>query len=170
VLLARYLVELGFSGLQVGVLVTATLQGSAVLTLVAGLRLARLGARSVLLWSCGLMAATGVGFGTLSWFWPLLVVGFIATLNPSGGDVSLFLPTEQAAPQASRNVGTPRGLRAVQPVRRTCRRRRRARRVLTTRLRPDRRQDRSGQDDGLYAPSCEHLLTIRRTHVGLVSL
>lgn len=97
VLLARYLVALGLSGLQVGVLVTATLLGSAVLTLLAGLRLARFGARSVLLWSCALMAATGVGFGTLRWYWPLVIVGFIGTLNPSGGDVSLFLPTEQAA-------------------------------------------------------------------------
>src|SRR5262249_54836360 len=97
VLLARYLVELGFSGLQGGVLVTATLVGSAVLTLIAGLRFSRFGARSVLLWSCGLMAATGLGFGTMTWFWPLMVVGVVGTLNPSGGDVSLFLPTEQAA-------------------------------------------------------------------------
>jgi MFS family permease len=97
VLLARYLLELGFSGLQIGLLVTATLIGSAVLTLVAGLRLSRFSARSLLLWSCALMAATGVGFGTVTWFWPLLLVGFVGTLNPSGGDVSLFLPTEQAA-------------------------------------------------------------------------
>jgi MFS family permease len=97
VLLARYLIELGFSGLQVGALVTATLLGSAVLTLWAGLRLSRFGARSVLLCSCALMAVTGLGFGTLTWFWPLVLVGFIGTLNPSGGDVSLFLPTEQAA-------------------------------------------------------------------------
>jgi MFS family permease len=97
VLLARYLVELGFSGVQIGVLLTVTLLGSAALTLLAGLRLARFGARSVLLWSCALMAATGLGFGTLTWFWPLVVVGFIGTLNPSGGDVSLFLPTEQSA-------------------------------------------------------------------------
>ena len=97
VLLARYLAELGFSGTEIGVIVTATLLGSAVLTLAAGLRLTRFGARSVLLWSCALMAATGAGFGTFTWFWLLVVVGFIGTLNPSGGDVSLFLPTEQAA-------------------------------------------------------------------------
>jgi predicted MFS family arabinose efflux permease len=29
-------------------------------------------------------------------FWPLLVVAFIGTLNPSSGDVSVFLPLEQA--------------------------------------------------------------------------
>lgn len=96
VLLARYLRHLGFSGLEIGVVVTATLLGSAALTLLAGLRLAHLGARTVLLWSCALMAVTGVGFGTITEFVPLVVVGFVGTLNPSGGDVSLFLPTEQA--------------------------------------------------------------------------
>ena len=96
VLLARYLKHLGFSGFQTGAIITATLLGSAALTLLAGLRLARFGARSVLLWSCVLMALTGVGFGTVTRFWPLVVVGFVGTLNPSGGDVSLFLPVEQA--------------------------------------------------------------------------
>lgn len=97
VLLARYLKALGFSGLQIGVVVTATLVGSAALTLWAGLRLARFGARSVLLWSCLLTGLTGVGFGAVTGFWPLVVIGFVGTMNPTGGDVSLFLPTEQAA-------------------------------------------------------------------------
>jgi Major Facilitator Superfamily len=43
------------------------------------------------------MAATGFGFASVTWFWPLVLVAFVGTLNPSGGDVSLFLPTEQAA-------------------------------------------------------------------------
>ena len=30
-------------------------------------------------------------------FWPLLLVAFLGTLNPSSGDVSVFLPLEQAA-------------------------------------------------------------------------
>jgi hypothetical protein len=42
------------------------------------------------------MAATGLGFATVVWFWPLLVVAVVGTLNPSAGDVSVFLPTEQA--------------------------------------------------------------------------
>ena len=95
-LLARYLQALGFSNTQIGVLITATLLGSAVLTLWAGLRLNRSGAQKVLFASCGLMALTGVGFASVTRYWPLLVVAFLGTLNPSGGDVSLFLPTEQA--------------------------------------------------------------------------
>jgi len=30
-------------------------------------------------------------------FWPLLVVAVLGTLNPSASDVSVFVPTEQAA-------------------------------------------------------------------------
>ena len=42
------------------------------------------------------MATTGLGFASLSSFWPLLVVAFVGTLNPSSGDVSVFLPLEHA--------------------------------------------------------------------------
>ena len=42
------------------------------------------------------MAATGVGFASLSSFWPLMLVAFVGTLNPSSGDVSVFLPLEHA--------------------------------------------------------------------------
>ena len=42
------------------------------------------------------MAATGLGFASIESFWPLLVVAFVGTLNPSSGDVSVFLPLEQA--------------------------------------------------------------------------
>lgn len=96
-LLALYLQDLGFDAFQIGVIVTATLLGSAALTLWAGLRFGRVGARSVLLASCGLMAFTGLGFAAVTRFLPLVIVGFVGTLNPSGGDVSLFLPMEQAA-------------------------------------------------------------------------
>jgi MFS family permease len=96
VLLARYLSNLGFSAGQIGVLVTATLLGSAALTLFAGLRMHRWGAQPVLFASCVIMALTGVGFATVTRYWPLVVVAFLGTMNPSGGDVSLFLPTEQA--------------------------------------------------------------------------
>jgi hypothetical protein len=44
-----------------------------------------------------LMAATGLGFALGASFWPLLAVAFVGTLNPSSGDVSVFLPLEQAA-------------------------------------------------------------------------
>ena len=96
VLLASYLTGIGFSPFQVGAIVTGTLLGSAALTLGLGLFSHRLSRRRVLLAACALMLATGLGFAGVTSFWPLLVVAIAGTLNPSSGDVSLFLPTEQA--------------------------------------------------------------------------
>jgi MFS family permease len=95
-LLPVYLTKLGFSPFQVGALTTATLLGSAVLTLGVGLVAHRIAPRRLLFAACGLMLATGLAFAGVRDFWPLMVVGFVGTLNPSGGDVSPFLPLEQA--------------------------------------------------------------------------
>jgi MFS family permease len=95
-LLPVYLGVLGMSALQVGVIVTGTLLGSGLLTIVVGLRAYRHDYRQLLLLATALMAGTGLGFALLSDFWPLLAVAFVGTLNPSGGDVSVFLPLEHA--------------------------------------------------------------------------
>ena len=42
------------------------------------------------------MVLTGLGFAAFVDFWPLLVIAFVGTLNPSSGDVSVFLPLEHA--------------------------------------------------------------------------
>src|SRR5437870_3873962 len=96
VYLAAYLQLLGLSVFQVGAVVTATLLGSAALTLAVGLVAHRLSPRRVLLGATLLMLATGAGFVLSTAFWPLLLIGFAGTLNPSSGDVSVFLPTEQS--------------------------------------------------------------------------
>jgi MFS family permease len=96
VLLAHHLVAIGLTPLQVGVIVTGTLVGSAALTLLVGFTGLRLGFRTVLLGASALMVATGLGFFAITAFIPLLVIAVIGTLNPSAGDVSVFLPTEQA--------------------------------------------------------------------------
>src|SRR5262245_3033576 len=83
VLLAHYLLSLGFSPLRVGVIVTGTLVGSAVLTLAVGLTGHRLGFRTLLLAACALMLATGLGFLAFTSFVPLLLVAVGGTLNPS---------------------------------------------------------------------------------------
>ena len=97
VLLPAWLLSLGFDAFQVGLLTTATLLGSAVLTLTVGFYGSRTGLRTLLLATSALMVATGCGFAFGTGFWPLLVVAFVGTLNPSAGDVSVFLPLEQAA-------------------------------------------------------------------------
>jgi MFS family permease len=95
-LLPVYLTTLGFSAFRVGVLTTATLFGSAALTLAVGLAGHRFPAKRLLFAACVLMGATGLAFSQAHAFWVLAVVGFVGTLNPSGGDVSAFLPLEQS--------------------------------------------------------------------------
>ncbi len=96
VLLPAYLLALGMATWQVGVLSSATLLGSAFATLAVGAWGHRFQHRSLLLGAALLMTATGLFFAGLSGFWPLLLVAFIGTLNPSAGDVSVFLPLEHA--------------------------------------------------------------------------
>jgi len=95
-LLPVYLIGLGLTPLQVGVIATGTLLGSGALTLLVGWRANHFGSRALLLCAAALMCATGLGFASISSFWPLLVVAVIGTLNPSSGDVSVFLPLEHA--------------------------------------------------------------------------
>jgi MFS family permease len=96
IILPVYLLSLGYSGFEIGALMTATLLGSALMTLLAGAITARFGDRKPLLAASGLMIFTGLGFSGLQAFWPLLLVAFLGTLNPSAGDVSVFLPLEQS--------------------------------------------------------------------------
>jgi len=94
--MAAYLKLLGFSAIQIGAIVTAMLVGSATLTLAFGIVYHKLSLRRVLFVAGILMALTGAGFSTFTSFWMLFFVAFVGTLNPSAGDVSVFLPTEQA--------------------------------------------------------------------------
>lgn len=96
VLLPLHLAALGFDAFRIGAVATATLLGSAVLTLLVGFVAYRMGRRLLLLRASLLMVATGLGFAFAHDFWPLLAVAFVGTINPSSGDVSVFLPTEQA--------------------------------------------------------------------------
>ncbi len=96
VLLPAYLLALGFDVWTVGVLSTATLLGSALATLAVGAWGHLVAPHRLLLGAAVLMTATGLAFAGLSGFWPLLLVAFVGTLNPSAGDVSVFLPLEHA--------------------------------------------------------------------------
>lgn len=96
VLLPAYLLALGFGSLEVGFISTATLIGSALATIAVGAIGHRYPQHRLLFGAALLMGATGVGFAGLSAFWPLVVVAFVGTLNPSSGDVSVFLPLEHA--------------------------------------------------------------------------
>ncbi|HJY47105.1 MAG TPA: MFS transporter [Stellaceae bacterium] len=94
-LLPIYLVEFGFSALAIGAIVTSTLIGTAILTLGVGWIANRYSRRLLLLVAAVLMAATGAGFAMITDFWPLLVIAFVGTMNPTSGDASIFVPLEQ---------------------------------------------------------------------------
>jgi MFS family permease len=96
VLLAGYLIELGFGARQIGVITTMTLVGSAAATLSLGLVAHRWTRHALLLVAAMMMMLTGLAFLPVQSYWVLLPVAFVGTLNPSAGDVSLFLPLEQA--------------------------------------------------------------------------
>jgi len=96
ILLPAYLLLLGYDAIEVGALTTTTLLGSALLTMFSGFVVSRWGYRRALLAASLLMVATGLGFAGLKEFWPLMIVAFAGTLNPSAGDVSVFLPLEQS--------------------------------------------------------------------------
>ncbi len=108
-LLPYYLTLLGFDALTIGLLITATLLGSGSLTLSAGFAAHRWRPRNLLLVASVLTAATGLAMTVFTDFWPLLIVAFVGTLNPSQGDVTMSVPLEhallaQAAPAASRTA------------------------------------------------------------------
>ena len=94
-LLPIYLLELGFGPLAIGSIITSTLIGSALLTLWVGQITHRFARRALLNGACLLMIATGSAFALATEYWPIVVIAFIGTINPTAGDVSLFLPLEQ---------------------------------------------------------------------------
>lgn len=106
VLLPVYLLEMGLGGVEIGAIATATLFGSAFATLAVGAWGHRWTGRSLMLFAAALMVATGLGFSVLSSFWPLLIVAFVGTLNPSSGDVSVFLPLEHASLAAASDTAS----------------------------------------------------------------
>jgi MFS family permease len=96
VLLPVYLLGLGLGPIQVGMVATAALLGSALLTLAIGFLGARYDHRRLLLAAACLMVATGVAFAAIDDYAILLVVAFAGTANPSAGSVSVFVPLEHA--------------------------------------------------------------------------
>jgi MFS family permease len=94
VVLPAYLLALGLGVLEVGIISTATLLGSAFSTLAVGRWGYRFSIRRLMLAASVLMMATGLGFAGFSSFWPLLLVAFMGTLNPSSGDASVFMPLD----------------------------------------------------------------------------
>ena len=96
VVLAAYLPMLGFSDFGVGCLVTGMLLGSAATTIGVGSSAHGIARRHLLLFGSCLMIGSGLGFAATTLIPVLVIVGVIGTMNPTSGDVSVFLPMEQS--------------------------------------------------------------------------
>jgi MFS family permease len=96
IILPAYLAEIGFSPFQVGIVATAALLGSAILTLAVGFLAPRHALRNLLLGGAMLMVATGLAMPTFEHVAFIVAVAFIGTMNPSTGDIGVLVPLEHA--------------------------------------------------------------------------
>lgn len=97
VILALYLVELGFDEQQIGLLFTATLIGDAVVSVIMAATADRIGRRRMMMIGTALMIGGGVLLAiTRNPIW-LTVAATIGILSPNGAEAGPFLSIEQAA-------------------------------------------------------------------------
>lgn len=97
VILVFYLVSLGLTEGQVGILLTLTLAGDLVISLMLTTRADSFGRKRMLIIGAALMAAAGVAFASTRNLLFLLAAGTIGVISPSGNEVGPFLSIEQAA-------------------------------------------------------------------------
>ncbi|HKG99206.1 MAG TPA: MFS transporter [Bradyrhizobium sp.] len=96
IILPVYLSAIGFSPQQIGLVASASLLGTAVLTLVTGFIAPRCQLRTLFLAGAGLITFTGIVFPAMETIAPILLVAFVGTINPSSGDLGMLVPLEHA--------------------------------------------------------------------------
>src|ERR1700716_878404 len=96
IILPVYLAAIGFSPQAIGIVASASLLGTAALTLITGFIAPRYELRLLFLAGAGLIAFTGVIFPATETIAPVLLVAFIGSINPSGGDLGMLVPLEHA--------------------------------------------------------------------------
>jgi MFS family permease len=96
IILPAYLTTLGYTPFQIGLVATAALLGSALLTLAVGFFAPRHDLRTLLIAGAGLMVATGLAFPSSGHIAFILLVAFVGTINPSTGDSGVLVPLEHA--------------------------------------------------------------------------
>src|ERR1700730_3924311 len=97
IVLPAYMTALGYDAIAVGLVATASLLGTALLTLIVGWMAARHDLRVLMLVGAGLMMATGLAFPNVERFILIALVAFVGTINPSAGDLGVLVPLEHAA-------------------------------------------------------------------------
>ncbi|MGZ6340606.1 MAG: MFS transporter [Candidatus Limnocylindrales bacterium] len=97
VVLVIYLAALGLSGPEIGLLLTLTLVGDAVISLWLTTHADRVGRRRVLMAGSVLMLFAAVLFAGTAAFPLLLIAATVGVISPSGNEVGPFLAVEQAS-------------------------------------------------------------------------
>jgi MFS family permease len=97
VVLVLYLSELGLDAARIGLLLTLTLVGDALISLFLAIRADRFGRRKTLVTGAALLVVAALVFVLSQDFVVLLIAATIGVISPSGGEVGPFLPVEQAA-------------------------------------------------------------------------
>jgi MFS family permease len=97
VILVFYLIGLGLTEVQSGLVLTLTLAGDVVVSLFLTTRADRIGRRRMLIIGAVLMAGAGLAFASTHNLLFLILAGTIGVISPSGNEVGPFLSIEQAA-------------------------------------------------------------------------
>ncbi len=97
VVLVLYLAAAGLDPLGIGVVLTLTLVGDAVVSLWLTTHADRLGRRRVLILGSLLVAIAGMAFALTDWLPLLVIAGIVGVISPTGNEVGPFLAVEQAA-------------------------------------------------------------------------
>ena len=119
IILPAYLIELGFDPLQIGLVATAALLGSAAMTLAIGFVAPRYDLRTLLLACALLMVVTGIAIPNLQHFVFIALIAFVGTMNPTAGDIGVMYRWSMRRWRKAPWMRIAPGLRALQPDRRT---------------------------------------------------
>ena len=104
VVLGLYLDRLGMDPTQIGIVLTAAIAGSAVMTVYWSLVADRVGRRRTVAIMAALMAVGGIVFALTDSFWLLLLGAFTGTISATSSEVGVFQTVEQAVlPQTAPN-------------------------------------------------------------------
>ena len=96
-MLVFYLIGVGLSEPQIGMLLTLTLVGDTIVSLALTTRADRIGRRRMLIIGAALMVTAGLVFASTRRLWLLVLAGTVGVISPSGQEVGPFLSIEQAA-------------------------------------------------------------------------
>jgi MFS family permease len=94
IILPAYLTAIGYDAVTIGLIATASLTGTALLTLLVGAIASRFDLRSLLIAAACLAAASGLLFPSAEHLAFLAVIAFVGTISPASGNVGIHTPIE----------------------------------------------------------------------------